>query len=215
MPIAISKESVLAESNTDGYNTYSHNFAGMLCMFLMFWALDAGKELIQERDSGVLLRIRSTPVGIGHVLTARAISAMVVALGMTVGVYGLGMIVFDVEVLGSILGFLLVLLAQAFFIGGMAVLLAGVGRTERQVTNLGGFVVLIMSFLGGAWMPSFVLPEWVQGVAQVLPSYWSTQGLAAMTWRGLPLESAWLPAGILAFQGLVCALIGWRAYRWN
>jgi ABC-2 type transport system permease protein len=214
-PLALEKEAVTAAGPAAGYNSYAHSFAGMLCMFLLFWALDAGKELIQERQNGSLLRVRMSSASRGQALAARAISATVVAILMSLAVYALGMTVFGIEVLGSVAGFVLVLLSQAIFIGGMTLLLVGVSRSERQMMNIGSFVVLMMSFLGGAWMPSFILPDWVQGIALVLPTHWGTEGLAAMTWRGLGFEAAIVPSAMLCLEGAVCATIGWIAYRWD
>ena len=214
-PLKLEKEAVTAAGPSAGYNSYAHSFAGMLCMFLLFWALDAGKESLAERKTGALLRVRMSPATRGQALLARAVSVMIISLLMSAAVYALGFLVFGIEVLGSHTGFLMVIGAQAFFIGGMTLLLIGVSKSERQMMNIGSFVVLIMSFLGGAWMPSFILPDWVQGLAQVLPTHWSTEGLAAMTWRGLGVEDAILPSAILVLEGLVCATIGWLTYRWD
>ncbi len=214
-PIKIEKEAVTAAGPAAGYNSYAHSFAGMLCMFLLFWALDAGKETIAEKKGGALLRVRMSPASIGQSLAARALSVIIVSLLMSLAVYGLGILVFGIEILGSVPGFVLVIFSQAFFIGGMTLLLIGLAKTERQMMNIGSFAVLIMSFLGGAWMPSFILPEWVQGIAQVLPTYWSTDGLAAMTWRGLAFEDALIPSAMLLVQGCICGVIGWFSYRWD
>ncbi len=214
-PLKLEKASVTAAGPASGYNSYSHNFSGMLCMFLLFWALDAGKELIVERESGALTRIRLSPVTSAQILTGRAVSTWIIAMVMSACVYVFGMLVFGVQILGSVPGFLLVIVCQGAFIAGFAVLLAGVGRTERQIANVATFAILIMSFLGGVWMPSFILPTWVQSVSQVLPTYWATEGLAAMTWRALPLSAAFLPCGVLAGMGLACGVIGWRTARWD
>ena len=47
-----------------------------------------------------------------------------------------------------------------------------------------------MVMLGGAWVPSFVFPEWLQTVSLFVPTRWAVDGLDAMTWRGLGLDAA-------------------------
>ncbi|MFT7620985.1 MAG: ABC-2 type transport system permease protein [Myxococcota bacterium] len=212
-PLDLNKVAVTAAGPNAGYNSYAHNFAGMLCMFLLFWGLDAGKELIIERDSGSLFRVRLAPLSTRQILLGRGISAWIVAMVMTAAVYGLGMAVFGVRVLGSWPGFLLVAMAQAVFVAGFALMLAGLCKTERQVSNVGVLPILIMSFMGGATMPSFVLPAWVQTAAPLLPTWWATEGLAAMTWRGLPFTASLAPAAALTLFGIGCGLIGARTYR--
>ena len=214
-PLSFEKQEVSAPGSTSGYNSYAHNFAGVLCMFLMFWAAEAAKELIGERHSGVLGRVRMAPVQRWQILFARGVSTVLIALLMTVAVYAVGMLVFGVTIRGSVLGFLAVVFAQAIFVGGFALFMAGVGETERQVANYSTFAILMLSFLGGAMIPTFVMPQWLQTASHVLPTTWATQGLAAMTWRGLELGSALLPTLVLFTYGAVLGLIGIRAHRWD
>jgi ABC-2 type transport system permease protein len=70
------------------------------------------------------------------------------------------------------------------------------------------FATLIMVMLGGAWVPAFLFPQWLQSITLAVPTRWAVDGLDAMTWRGLPMEAAW-PA-ILAQLGFA-ALFGWLA----
>ena len=45
--------------------------------------------------------------------------------------------------------------------------------------------VLMMVMLGGAWVPTFVFPAWLQQFTLVVPVRWAVDGLDAMTWRGI------------------------------
>lgn len=213
--LPLATKEVKAEGLLSGYNSYAHNFAGMLCMFLLFWAQDAAKELVAEREQGSLTRLRMSALSAGQVMAGRALSAMAIATVITAAVYAVGILVFDVEVLGPIGGFVMVCLAQAFFAAGFALFLAGIGRTERQISNLGTFLILMLSFLGGAWLPSFLMPDWLQGVTPALPTFWATDGLAAMTWRGLDLQAALVPTGVLVGYGIVLGAIGVRTFSWR
>jgi len=87
--------------------------------------------------------------------------------------------------------------------------------TKEEIGTFGTFSILAMSFAGGAMIPSFVMPEWILGVARALPTYWATEGLAAATWRGLPLVDSLLPAGILVAFSVFFAVIGIRRFRWE
>jgi hypothetical protein len=42
---------------------------------------------------------------------------------------------------------------------------------------------------------SFIIQPWLQKVSMWMPTLWAVDGLDAMTWRGLPLQDALLPAG--------------------
>lgn len=215
LPLAFDATEVTSDRPEAGYVSYAHTFAGMLCMFLLFWSLEAARELARERADGSLLRVRLAPQPLWHALVGRFVSALLVALLISACVYAVAIGGFGVRVDGSWVGFGLVLVAQAAFAAGFALLLAGVAYTERQVTNVAVFSNLLLSFLGGAWIPLFVFPEWLQTGARVLPTTWATEGLAAMTWRGLPLEHALAPTLVLLGAAAACALIGGRLFRWT
>jgi hypothetical protein len=214
-PLAFDKVAATVAGPGQGYNSYAHNFAGMLLMFLLFAAQARAKHLVNERDSGTLARLRLSPAGDAVIVAATGVSTTIIALLASAVVYAVGIAVFRVEIQGPLLGFVGVVLAQAVFVGGFALLLAGLGRTEEQIGSIGSFAILVMSFAGGAMVPSFLMPGWLHSASLVLPTYWATKGLAAMTWRGLGLHAAGLPIAILLAAGIVCALVGMRRFRFR
>ena len=75
--------------------------------------------------------------------------------------------------LGSVLPFALVPLALAF-------LLAQLGLSEDAVNACGNIGAMMLSFLGGAWVPLSMLPDVVQMAARLSPSYWVSQAVATV-----------------------------------
>lgn len=214
-PVRFTRTEVSAAGPAAGYNSYSHNFAGTLLLFLLFGAQSTARNVLAEREEGALLRVRLAPIPPWQALVATGVGRAVVALIVSAAVYAVGMVGFGVRVEGSVVGFLLVVLAQAAFVGGFALLLAGLGRSEAQISSIGTFVVLVMSFAGGAMFPSFMMPGWLQTAGQLLPTFWATRGLAAMTWRGLPLVDALPPVAVLLAFALGFGAIGVRRFRWG
>ena len=212
-PLIFKGTPVAGSSKRGQYNSYAHNFAGMLVLFLLFFALEAARGLLEERDSGVLMRVRLTPASRLHILGGRGLSTVLLALLMTAFVYAVGILVFGIRLHGSVAGFVLICIAQATLVGAFALFLCGVGRSEKMISSYGSMAVLVMSFAGGAMIPSFVMPEWIQSAARAFPTYWVTNGLAAMTWRALPLEAALLPAAVLFAMSAVLATIGVKTWR--
>ena len=39
---------------------------------------------------------------------------------------------------------------------------------------------LLIVMLGGAWVPTFIFPEWLQTATLVIPTRWAIDGLDAM-----------------------------------
>ncbi|MCB9536678.1 MAG: ABC transporter permease [Myxococcales bacterium] len=216
-PLTLEQQEVAPtdDDGLSGYDTYAQNMAGMLCMFLLFMAQGAARGLAADRERGLLDRLSASPLTGPQILAGTALGVVAVGALMAVTLYAAAMAFFGVEVRGPWLGFAAVLLGTLVFSGGFALLLAGLGHTEKQIENLGTFAILVMSFLGGAWLPSFLMPGWLQTVALALPTRWVTDGLAAMTWRGLGLVDGLTAAAVLVAWGAVCALIGQWRFRWR
>jgi len=124
-------------------------------------------------------------------------------------------IVFGVRVEGSMAGFLGVSAAFALMTAGFGMLIATIGKTPEATRGLSIFAVLIVVMLGGAWIPMFLFPQWLQKFTLVVPTRWAMDGLEAMTWRGLPLASAWAPIGVLLLFAVVFGALAVARFRWE
>jgi ABC-2 type transport system permease protein len=112
-------------------------------------------------------------------------------------------------------GFLLVTIASSIMAATFGLLVAALGHTPAATRRVAMFVVLVMVMLGGAWVPSFLFPAWLQQITWLVPVRWAVDGLDAMTWRGLPFAEALVPTGLLLAFSVACgALALWR-FRWE
>ena len=211
-PLSITKTALTASSNSK-YNSYAHSFAGGLCIFILMMAVERGRALIAERTGGSLVRLQLAPGAPWQVLTGFALGVALIALAITGAVFGVGMAVFGIELLGGLLGFAAMAISFAILTGGFALLVAGISKTEAQLSAIGPVAVLALSFLGGAMFPAFLFPDWLQSAVVVTPTWWVNEGFAAATWRGLGLAHSLTAAGVVTAYGVVFGLIGIRTFR--
>jgi len=94
-------------------------------------------------------------------------------------------------------------------------LIAALGKTPEATRGLAIFVTLIMVMLGGAWVPAFIFPQWLQSATLLVPTRWAMDGLDAMTWRGLGFSAAIGPIAVLTFCALLFGLIAVARFRWE
>ena len=214
MPYTVHEEEVTSGSRVP-YNGYAHSFAGMGIQFLLFAALNMGIEMLVERQNGLWRRLRSAPVSRYMLLGARAASTTVISLATLLVSFGFAMIVFRVRIEGSLVGFAMVAVACSMMAATFGLLVAALGRTPGTARGVSTLAVLVMVMLGGAWVPTFLFPKWVQAITVVVPARWAVDGLDATTWRGLGLSSAVFPTlALLAFAALF-ALITITRFRWE
>ena len=124
---------------------------------------------------------------------------------------GFGHLVFGVDVAGSSVGFVLIVLILGMMVAAMGLLVAALGRTEARARSICILSILLLSLLGGLWMPAFALPEWVRNLADILPTAWAMRGLDRVTWQAADLRSVSPSLGMLA--GFTVAFFGLALFQ--
>ena len=189
MPFTTNDQQVSSGPQLEGYNGYAHSFAGMGVQFILFLGVDMGIGILLARRSGVWSRLLAAPVTLTTVLLARAVSAAIIALCLLFVMFGFAVAVFGVHITNP-LGFLGVAVCFSLLTASFGLLIAAFGKTPEAARGIAVFATLIMVMLGGAWVPSFMFPDWVQKVTVAVPTRWAIDGLDAMTWRGLGMDAA-------------------------
>jgi ABC-2 type transport system permease protein len=197
------------------YNGYAHSFAGMGVQFILFMGIEFGVGVLLARRLGLWKRLRAAPLSRAMLLGSRIASGALTAVILLAVIYAAAIAGFGVRIDGSVVGFIGVAIAFAFLTASFGLLVAALGKTPEATRGLAIFATLILVMLGGAWVPTFIFPEWLQTVSLFVPTRWAVDGLDAMTWRGLGLEAALAPIGImLAFSALFSAIAVWR-FDWE
>lgn len=199
-----------ALSSGPKYNAYAHAFAGMGVQFILFMGIDVGISILLARRMGIWNRLLAAPITMTQVLLSRALSGALIAAALMVAIFACAMLIFKVEIT-NVAGFALVVVAFSLMTASFGLLIAAFGKTPEAARGLATFATLILVMLGGAWVPTFVFPGWMQQLTLVVPTRWAVDGLDAMTWRGLGMDVALQTAGVqLAFAVVFGALAIWR-----
>lgn len=134
-----------------------------------------GAGLAIERDSGVLLLKRTTPMPAAAYLLAKV--AMAITFGAAVvlgifllGAYGAGVVLYRWQwfaLAGVVLAGVIPFCALGLAVGAWSK-----GRAAVAITNL---VFLPMAMLSGLWIPITIFPAVLQDTANVFPAYHQAQ----------------------------------------
>ena len=213
IPYAVREEPMT--SNNAAYNGYAHSFAGMGIQFLLFAAANLGVEMLLERQRGMWKRLRSAPVSRTALLAGKTVSGAIIALMTLLVSFAFAMIVFKVRIAGSLAGFLAVSVACAVMAASFGLLVAALGRTPASARGVTTLAVLMMVMLGGAWVPTFIFPAWLQQLTVVVPARWAVDGLDAMTWRGIGFNGAILPTAILLAFAAAFWMVAASRFKWE
>ncbi len=211
----VTKAEALVKNTKSEYNGYAHAFAGMSLQFVLMSLLESSVGLLRERESGMFRRLRAAPLSRGTLLLAKGLSYAIIGLLSLGGCFAFAMVVFGVRINGSWPGFILCLVLTSLMSAALGLALAALGRTPAGTRGIGIAVVLLLLMVGGAWVPTFILPRWLQSAALVTPTRWALDSLDAMTWRGLGFDAALAPAGVMLGFIALFATITWLRFRWT
>ncbi len=214
MPYETREEAVTSGAGIQ-YNGYAHSFGGMGIQFILFMGLDVGIRLLLLRQSGLWQRFRAAPLSRSVLLGSRAVSAAVIAAFILLVLFGFARVVFGVRIEGSFLGFLGVCAAFSLMTAAFGLMIAALGKTVEATRGYSIGATLIMVMLGGAWVPTFIFPQWLQKSTVIVPTRWAMDGLDAMTWRGLRLSAALGPIAVMLLFTLLFGVLAVTRFRWE
>jgi len=150
-----------------------------------------GANIAMDRDKGWLAIKQVSPMHPLQLILAKLCSAMTFASIIIAGLFLMAIIFGNVQLrISQWITLLIILLTGTlpFCAMGLAIGFWVKGSAAVAIVNL---VYLPMAFLSGLWIPIHVLPNWLQGLAQVLPPFHLSQfGLNVIS-HGLGQSQIW------------------------
>jgi len=213
IPYTVASTEVTARDTP--YNGYAHSFAGMAVQFILFAGIDAGVLLLLTRERGIWQRLRSAPLSRRDFMLARALATTLISLFQFTLIYLAAALAFGVRIEGSVPGFLGIGIAFCLLNACFGLMLATLGRSAPTTRGLASMATLLLVMVGGAWVPAFVFPRWLQAASLYSPTRWAVDGLDGATWRGLPFGAAVVPILVLLGTAIACLAVAIGRFRWE
>ena len=195
----------------DAYDGFIQASSGMIVFFATSGMVTAGYVLLTERRSHTLARmlitsLTRTEVIAGHTLAMFLVSFLQILLLTVFGQWVLG-----VNYWHAPCAILVMTGSLALFSASFGLLISALSRSENQVVLLALGSTLVLALMGGAFFPLELTGKSFAATGHLMPSAWAIDGLQSISLRGLGLQAALLPAGILlAYASVVFCLALWR-----
>jgi ABC-2 type transport system permease protein len=190
------------------------NVPAWLVFGMFFVVASLANLLVQERASGTLARLRSLGVPTWALLLSKtwpylAVNLLQAALMLAVGVWLMPLLGGEgLSLAGIDWGALLMAIgAVSLAAVGMGLALAGAVRTHAQASAVGPIANILMAAIGGIMVPKFVMPAFMQRLAEWSPMNWGLEALLQVLMRGGDVAAvARLAWPLLVFAALMFAL---------
>lgn len=149
---------------------------------IFFIVVPLAGSLIQERESGTLLRLRTLPVSYFTIIVGKIVAYSLVCIAqfmviLAAGIHVLplfGLPAFDPGSQLVLFGLLFLSIVAAA--GGYGIFLGTVGRTYSQVAVLAPISIVIGAAVGGIMVPIYALPDYFRPICKFSPLYWGQSG---------------------------------------
>lgn len=190
--------------------------AGIAVMFLLFGATGGGGALLEEQENRTLDRLFATRLTMDELLMGKWLYLTGLGTLQTTVMFIWGQLVFGVDLLGHLDGFLAMTVVTAGAAASFGLLLATLCRSRGQLNGLSVIVILTMSALGGSMVPRYIMSEPLQRAGMWTFNAWALDGFDKVFWRDLPVAELWPQVAVLMISGFVLLMIARvMAVRWE
>lgn len=189
---------------------------GILSMSLMFSCLyGVGYVIVRYRDSGVLKRLRATPVTALEFLGAQAASRLVISVGTLAVVFTGSHLLLGFPVQGSYLLLLLVAVLGALTMIAFSLLCAARIDSLEFMNGLLNLISWPMMLLSGLWFSLDEAPRFVQALSQLMPLTHVVEAARAVMLDGAGVREILPRLAVLLGMGVVLMAGATWAFRWQ
>ncbi|MBC9930664.1 ABC transporter permease [Chitinophaga qingshengii] len=178
-------------------NSVQHNVPAWSIFAMFFIVIPIAGNMIREREDGSLLRMKLIPgsyllILAGKMLFFVGICLLQFYLMMLVGIYAMPLLDLPKLVMGHDQAAAL-LVASAIGLAATAygILIGTLFKTPNQALNFGAISIVILSAVGGIWIPLEVMPANMQVIGRLSPLSWGLDAINDIYLRNGDIGLVW------------------------
>ena len=200
---------------TENLNFISYFVPSMLGLSVMQVGIFAAIPLVADREKLILKRLAATPLRRWQLVGSNVLMRLLIALAQAVIIVGVGVAVFGVQIVGSLLlaGAFIALGAMTFL--ALGYVLASFARTEDSANGMTSVVQFPMMFLSGTFFPLEQMPDFLRTIARIIPLTYLSDALRQVMVGGAAFAPLWMCAAVLVAWLVICFGIASRTFRWQ
>ena len=186
-----------------GYGTANTAFAGLTLI------------LVGRRETGILKRVRSTPLPAATYLVAVLASTLIVFALQAAALFVLGKLLRNTPFPGHVLSVVLLLALGAACFAALGLAISGLIRSLEGSSAVVNVILLPMAFLSGSFGPTRHYPRALRAIGDVLPLKYLVNSMNAIYLHGKELWDRPGSVAVLAAWGIVGLAVATRRFRWE
>lgn len=194
-------------------NSVQHNVPAWTIFGMFFIVVPLAGSILKEKTEGTSFRLQSLPGSYIAIISGKVSVYVMVCmiqflLMICVGIFFLPMLGLPILQLGtSHLGIISIALSTAIAAAGFGVMIGTFATTDHQSAISGSLSIVLLSAIGGIWVPPYVMPEVMQKISAISPLNWGLNAFYELFLRGAGFADVWQQAFKLIVFFLLTILI--------
>lgn len=175
----------------------------------------AGMRSVMDRESNILRRFKVAPISAGPILVSQLVVGLLLYIPVVVMVLLLAHFIYGMPPLEHPWSLSVFVLIGVLAFRAMGSIIGAVANSMQESQIIIQILYFPMLFLGGATFPIAIMPNWLQIVAQFIPSTYLSTGITAILeghetiWDNLPSAAA------LILTAIVGTFLALKLFRWD
>lgn len=201
-------------------NAVQHNVPAWTIFAMFFIVIPVVSSVMREKNEGSVFRFHILPVSYFLQVSAKllmftGVCMIQFVLMLCIGLFVLPLLGLPVLDLGnSLSGVFVIALATSLAASAYGVLVGTLAGTQQQGAVLGSLSILVLSALGGIWVPAYIMPDTMRTISEFSPLNWSLSGFYGLFLRGEGLaEMGMYVAKLVSFAVLCIGITTWVNLR--
>jgi ABC-2 type transport system permease protein len=186
-------------------------------LFVFLTAGTTALAIYAEKKIGTFRRLMSAPIAKSELLAGKMIPNLIIVLLQIVVIFGAGALLLPllglnpVSLGDNLLALIVVSVLVALCSTSLGLLIAALARTEAQISAIAQVALWVMAALGGAFIPTWVMGEFLGNIGKVVPHYWAIQAYTGIMVRGQGLANIGVDLAVLLSFTIIFFAVGlWR-----
>jgi ABC-2 type transport system permease protein len=203
------------------FNPSSFSIAGIAVLFVFLMAQATASSIFDEKREGTFRRLLASPMGKWELLSGKALPNLLLGFLQVVIIFALSIAVMPLLGLerpslgSSPTGLVVLTIVVALCSTSLGILIAALARTEGQVGGISTLILWVAGLVGGAFIPAFVLGDFLNAIGKVVPQYWALQAYNNLMIRGQGLADILPELGILLGFTAVFFVVGLLRFKFD
>lgn len=199
-------------------NSVQHSVPAWLIFGMFFIMIPLSNVMAMERQTNTITRLRMARASAWKLIVAKLIPYFLINQLQFVGMVALGYWVLPkldmpaFTLIGSWANYAILASCVSLAALGYGLFISVIARSTEHAVVLGGGGIIIMAAIGGIMVPTYVMPDIMQTVAQCSPMGWALTGFQQLLLNQATLQQIAQPLWLLSGFGIAMLLIAAMLY---